>query len=300
MLELQEYPVLFRESDSCAIHSQREYFRLLKIKICLLLVTAAVASFSWNQEPSVRIPAAVVTAMILTVLMALSAIGDMKKFDRIWFGSRAIAESVKKESWVFMMKGKPYDNTVTDSVAEQVFLNRLKQIFQSQSSICSELASYSNEGDQITEHMKQMMRKPIVDRLTYYAKNRIHDQRLWYAKKANWNRTRESRWFIVTWILQVVAVILAFIIIGFKNLVANPVGILTTAGAGVLSWMTARSYRELSQSYGLIAQELSFLEERGEHVSTEEELSDIVLEVEQTISREHTIWLTKRLEMPKP
>jgi hypothetical protein len=58
--------------------------------------------------------------------------------------------------------------------------------------------------------------------------------------------------------------------------------------------MSARSYRELSQSYGLIAQELSFLEEEANQVSNQDELDALVQDVERTISREHTIWLARR------
>lgn len=287
--------MLYGASDSSSIAAQKKHFLLVRARIALLLVIAGVTSFAWNHVPNIRTFAAIAVAIFLVVSMAVSAILDMKKFDRIWFSSRAIAESVKTESWRFMTKAEPYDSTVPDSTAEALFLERLDYILHRQPSVCPELSPYLEEGAQITDHMKQMRKKPLEDRRAYYFQDRIRDQRLWYTAKAKWNHAQQSRWFIATWILQITAAAIAIMIISFSDPILNPVGILTTAGGGVLSWIHARSYRELSQSYSLIAQELSLLEARANQVTTEEELSEIVLDVERTISREHAMWLTRRL-----
>jgi hypothetical protein len=197
------------------------------------------------------------------------------------------------QSWRFTMKVEPYD--VADSMAEEIFLKRLDEILHRQPFVSSQLASHFLEGAQITAHMRQMRKKTVEDRILYYVQNRIRDQKLWYATKAKWNHTQEFRWFIITWILQVLAAAIAIIIIVFRDLIVNPVGIFTTAGAGALSWIHARRYRELSQSYGLVAQKLALLESQADRASTEEELAEIVIDVERTISREHTIWLARRL-----
>lgn len=294
-MELQDYPILYQASDSSAIHAEKKCFQLVRTRIGILIIIAGVTSFAWNQVPSVRTFAAIVLASFLIISMVISAIMDMKRFDRIWFSSRAIAESVKKESWSFMMKVEPYDGAVTDDTAEDRFLKRLDEVLHSQSSICPQLASHLQEGAQITEHMRNMRKKSLEDRRVYYTQNRIRDQKLWYTAKAKRNQTQESKWFIITWILQIAAAIIAIIIISIWDLIVNPVGILTTTGAGVLSWINARRYRELSQSYGLTAQELTILEAQMDRALTEEKLAEIVIGVETVISREHTIWLVRRL-----
>jgi hypothetical protein len=145
--------------------------------------------------------------------------------------------------------------------------------------------------------MKRIRNGTVVERLSSYIANRVHDQYLWYAGKSKLNRDLENIWFILTWVFQFLAVSFAFIVFLISNPVINPVGILTTAAAAIISWMSVRSYRELSQSYGLIKQELSLLEEQAKQLppKTEKELNDFVQEVEQTISREHTIWLSRRI-----
>ena len=156
----------------------------------------------------------------------------------------------------------------------------------------------SPEGKQITEDMENTRGQTVPERLSYYIANRIRDQKQWYTGKAAWNQKQWTGWFISSWTLQGLAVILAFIILIPRASIINPVGIVTTAGAGVLCWMGARNYRELSQSYGFIAQRLSILEEQAHQASDEKELAEIVSHVEETISQEHTIWIARRLDTP--
>jgi len=293
-LEYQDYPRLYRASDSSAINAEKRQFQLVQMRIALLLITAGVSSVAWSQLTDYRVLAGAASASFLVILMALSAFMDSKKFDRVWFNSRAVAESVKKETWSFMMKAEPYNSNISEEMAEKRFLDRLKEILDRQRPIFSELSS-SQQGPEITGYMRQMRQKKVENRKTCYVQERIRDQKDWYAIKAKSNQARASLWYAITWILQVVAVIGAFIIISLKDFVINPVGILTTAGAGVLSWTNARSYQELSQSYGFITHELSLLEAHAEQALTEEKLAEIVSEVETATSREHTIWLERRL-----
>jgi hypothetical protein len=292
-LESQDYPILFRAGDATAIRAQKRHFLLVRTRIALLLVTAGIASFSWNQFPDVRIWAAISSAVFLVASIALSAVMEMRKFDRLWFSSRAIAESAKMESWKFMMNVEPYEGD--DAAAEKAFLERLDELLRSQPSVLPEMVALLKEGAQITEQMKKMRTASLDDRLAYYVQNRIRDQRRWYAIKAAKNHSDESRWSIISWILQIGAAAIAIVVVGVSDPIIKPVGVLTTAGAGVLSWINARNVRELSQSYSLIAQQLTNLEALATQVSTEGKLGEIALDVERTISREHTIWLKRRL-----
>lgn len=294
-MEPKNYPKLFQQSDSSAIRAQKRYFWLVRLKIVLLLITAIIASVAWSQIAEFRTPAAVASAVILASTMTISAMMDAKKFDHLWFRSRAVAESVKTESWRFMIKVKPYDSSIADSEAEASFLNRLKEILHRQPSICGELASCSEGDVPITSQMRLIRNENLESRRAFYIKNRISDQRLWYEKKTKWNKRQEYKWFIIAWMLQLGAAVFAILIVVLSEILINPVGIITTAGASVLSWMHARRYQELAQSYGLIEQELSLQKEKAKTVASEEMLSEIVEDTERTISREHTIWLARRL-----
>lgn len=291
-----EYPEIYKESDSCAIDSQKKYLRLFRVKIGLLIAISIITSVSGSKTLGVSY-LGIIIAIVLLALMILTAIIELRRFDRTWFSSRAVAETVKKESWLFMMKAKPYDNTITEAVAVNTFLANLRKVLGSQSQILSELSAYLQDSPQITEKMKRTRNETVAERLNYYITHRVHEESLWYAKKSKLNRDLEFRWFILTWVFQFLAVSISFVVFVFNNPILNPVGILTTTAAAVISWMSVRSYRELSQSYGLIKQELSLLEEQARQFpsETEEQLDEFVQEVERTISREHTIWLSRRI-----
>lgn len=294
-LRSQEYPEIYNESDSCAIDNQKRYFRLFRLKIGLLIAVSVITSLSTSNVPGFA-SLGLVIAIVLLALMFLTAITELRRFDRIWFSGRAIAETVKKETWLFMMKAKPYDCPDFES-AVRIFLHNLRKVIESQSQVFSELSAHLQNLPQITEKMKEVRNESIAGRLTTYLTHRVHDQCFWYASKSKVNRDLESKWFVLTWVFQFLAVSFAFVIFLLNNPVINPVGILTTSAAAVISWMSVRSYRELSQSYGLIKQELSLLEEQAKQLppATEEELGEFVQEVERTISREHTIWLSRRI-----
>jgi len=294
-LESKNFPSVYQESDSLAIDTQKKHFRLVRTKIAFLLAVGIVTSVTLSQTESYRASVGVALTVFLVLSIALTAILYMKRFDKTWYDSRAIAESIKAETWVFMMKAGPYGGTVSDSEAENRFLNRLNEIIHFHQSVLSELASYLKESTQITAHMRIIRNQPLENRREFYSKSRIHDQCVWYAQKTKWNKSQESKWFTVTWVLELSAVALALVTVFFKDTIVSPVGIITTASAGILSWINARSFTETSTSYGLVAHELSILEDRASQVATEEEMAKTVLDTENTIAQEHRIWLARLL-----
>ena len=110
-----DYPELYKETDACSISNQKNYFRLFKTKIIMLIGIAVIASFSGSNIEWLQ-SLGIIIATILLILMVLTVIMDLRKYDKLWFSSRAIAETFKKESWFFMMKAKPYDTTETDAI----------------------------------------------------------------------------------------------------------------------------------------------------------------------------------------
>jgi len=294
-LEVKEYPALFGESDSLAVSAEKNYFRLLKSKTLLMILTASialVASLVGNLNDTIKSLSALVSAISLISVLAVNLFRELRKFDHTWFDSRAVAESVKTETWCYMMNVKPYDGSLI-SRPDSIFIARLNEILHNRSSISSELSVHTQSSSEITERMRQVKAAGFQDRKDCYVRERLHYQRTWYAERAKNAKKEECRWLALNWVFQFAAVITAviFIYIGFW---VNLAGSLTTMATGALSWSQARRHRELSQSYGLVSQELAFLEEHANQALTEEALANIVIETERTISREHNIWLTRR------
>jgi hypothetical protein len=306
-LQLEDYPSLYKESSICARKNQEKHFGLFQARIILLLAYAALGAITWSKiplisqlPPDLKSVPLLIIAISLAIALVVAAVLETKKYDRLWFSTRAIAESVKKETWLFVTKTKPYDETVSDTEAKKRFLAFLKNILKTHPNTCSILTMNSEEGRQITGRMEEVRRGSVAERLDFYIKNRIHDQQTWYAKKAKLNISKESKWNITMWILQALAVIFAIANIFFLDSSINLIGVATTSGTAVLSWINSKNYRDLSQSYGLIAQELSILEDQAKEVTTEKELSDLVADVEGSMAQEQIIWKTKRLKNLTP
>lgn len=286
---------MYSASDSAAILAQKRYFHLLRAKIAILIVIAILASFTWERVPQAKTAAAMLIAVILIVATLASVLMDLRKYDHSWFICRAIAESVKSETFKFVMRADPYTGSGRTHTDEEQFLRRLREILHRQQAVPGELAEQAIESTQITDEMRRIREMNLEDRRSYYARDRIRGQRDWYGKKARWNQSRENVWFYIAYTLQALAVTASVVMISLRDFPFNAIPVLTTSTAGALSWYHARSYRELSQSYALVAQELGILQDQASHMTTEQRLAEIVLEVERTISREHTMWLTRRL-----
>jgi hypothetical protein len=67
-----------------------------------------------------------------------------------------------------------------------------------------------------------------------------------------------------------------------------------TLAAGFSAWTQAKRHDELQTSYAVAADELTNLEAKVELCTSETELLAHVEDVEEAISREHTMWRARR------
>ncbi len=155
--------------------------------------------------------------------------------------------------------------------------------------------SQSVEGTEVTKIMLDWRNRSVSERREFYLRDRIRDQKDWYSKKAVSSSRLHDRWLVATFASQGGAGVIALLTVLFPGFALNPVGIVTTLASCGMSWMNAKSYRELSQSYGLIAHDLSGYESEAEGVDSQEKLEKLVSNVEGRISGEHTYWKARRM-----
>src|SRR5205807_10565656 len=183
------------------------------------------------------------------LLLVLVPFRFNRRFDHTWFACRAVDESVKAESWKYMMNVDPYLGP-SSADAKERFFSRLSEILDDAPGDAkirvSELTATS---PQITESMHRVRESPFRERLRTYKEDRLGNQRKWYTQKARENEKKEQFWFFGGFALQTGAAVAAFVLVFLRILTLNVVGILTTASAAARSWSNARSHRELSQSY---------------------------------------------------
>jgi hypothetical protein len=292
-LEADEYPPFFQESDRLAAAAQKKQFLFIRAKIVLLILSAVLFSIPWKLIPALVTPAALFIAVLLVALITLTALIQSRGFDSLWINCRAIAEAIKAESWLFMMQAEPYASPVQAKDAETLLMDRLAMILRLRPSAASQISLSLKEAPQVTPHMKEVRNAALEYRRDYYIQKRISDQRKWYSTKAAWNRRRETLWFTVAWLLELTAAIAAIAVVILPYSLIDPVQIMSAAGGGVLFWLNARSYKEPAESYGVVANDLELQRNCAINADTEQKLSRLVSETEETINREQKIWLAR-------
>jgi hypothetical protein len=70
--------------------------------------------------------------------------------------------------------------------------------------------------------------------------------------------------------------------------------VLATFAASATAWAQTKQFRILATSYAVAAQELATISIRLPHIDADHDWSTFVSDAELAISREHTLWLTRR------
>ncbi len=288
----QHFPALYQSADQASLSAQWRYLCLQKCHIgCLLLGSVGAALTTIVPVAAVKW-ACIVLAIILVIGVILTLVSHVRRDDKVWFDCRAIAESTKTATWRFMMKAAPFKE---DSTAEQSFIERLKEIRKARPSSPKDLAhSLDPDVQALSQFMSDMRRKSVDERRDMYLESRLRDQKIWYSNKATFNSRKENCWFWTVVVLQVLAIVLAIIWAASSSLPVNVVPLLMTGAASAIAWSQMKRYSELTQSYSLAAQELGEQETVASNITKEDDFLALIEQVEETISREHTMWCARR------
>ena len=286
-MEEQDFPALYRSADKLSLDSQKHFFRILKIHLVVLFTVAVLSAINITDK----------WVYVFQLLVLIAALGCSVYLwgvrpDRYWYAGRAVAESVKTVTWRYISKAEPFHTEET--FAQNEFKNSLKLIFEQNRDVCSKLTDHSNE-EQFTAAMNQMRCSSLEERKNNYFENRIKNQRDWYAKKAIYNKRMGNYFFLGLVFSNAMAVFLAILkITSCINPAYLPVDVTIALAAGVLSWIQAKRFTELSASYALTAHEIGFINEKSATIQSEEDFSKFVGDAENAFSREHTQWAARR------
>lgn len=281
-----EYPALYVASDLKSTQAQRYYLRGIYGLLLLLVSSALVSLFAGNNQ---------IIAIIALVIIALTPIISLflawKRYDKLWYAGRSLAESIKTISWRYMMRSQPYQD---DNNSRASFVSDLRKLFDDSKHFCQHLSETTANEEQMPAQMEKIRRLDFNNRKQVYRKNRIDEQRNWYAKKSAYNNRMSTRWFWAMLGFQVLAIVCAAIRIAQPNWVYLPTEVLAAAAAAVIGWVQAKRFQELGTSYTLAALEIGMVRMALEDVKNEEQFSEFVGDAENAFSREHTQWLARR------
>jgi hypothetical protein len=285
-----KYPGLHAATDSASLRAQRFHFIVIRLQLGLFFLVAITAGLAAVLPSGLGEEIAVLTAILLAIAILTAWIGRLGQYERAWFTCRAIAESVKSASWLYMMRVPPFEH---DATADSLLANRLREILSVWSGY-EKLFAGRDAGHSPTSKMRDIRNMDFAERKSQYSILRQKDQRDWYSDKCRLNESRATQWFWITTILPVAALVVAIGQARFGPAPVNLISPLMTLAATFLAWSQSKRYEELSQAYSLAAVELEHLQALTMGANNEESLHNVVVDTEEAISREHKMWCVKR------
>lgn len=282
-----EFPGIYKEADDISNRTQRNYLRLLKLFLSVLVLSSLLFSY-FNDIWEIKIANAVISLLVLS----LSFVFFLYDFQGIWYNARAVAESIKTSCWRYAMKADPYN--IDDQQANSLLIDTMKRIVDMNQDFKKHITACFSCNDQLPESLVNVRSLSFNDRLEYYYEKRIVDQNNWYKNKSQFNKAKSNLFFGILILLSIVISVFLFLSIDKSNKINYPVEVLLSMLSIVFTWVQTKKYKELNKSYALASYEIGFISSQKKKVKNEEQLSDFVSNTENAFSREHTQWIARK------
>lgn len=292
-MQRSDFPNYFQASDYASIKAQKCYLNITRIELTSMILASALAIYNYQLTQS-KLFVYVISGLLLLLGLVLTIILKTKKYEDVWYQGRALAESCKTLTWRFVCCSEYFENSLDIREAKRRFVERIEELYKEFKELSIAMNSKTLTLPIITSKMIEIRAYDLDTRRDYYIRNRIEDQKKWYADKAEYNSKKYNFWFWCVIIVQAISLISIVFLIVNPDCNWNFVGLLTTISASALSWLQLKQHQELKQAYTTATQELNFIVTLTDQLTTEDSFSKFVLDSENAISREHTLWLAQR------
>jgi SMODS and SLOG-associating 2TM effector domain 1/SMODS and SLOG-associating 2TM effector domain 3 len=288
-----DFTSLHIASDTASNRAQSAYVRIIATDLIAMLAASAIATYNY-ETASAKSTLYVISGLLLLLSLILTIVLLTMKFEDIWYQGRALAESCKTLTWRFITRSELFEDSVPLAQAKQKFIERINDLSKEFSELNKVLDARLVNLPIITPLMLDIRNLDLLERKKYYIQNRIEDQKKWYSDKAEFNKGKYNFWFAIIILAQSVSLISVVYMIVHPNASWNLVGLFTTISAAAISWLQLKRHQELKQAYTTASQELNIIVSLSEDISNENDFSKFVLDSENAVSREHTLWLAQR------
>ncbi|NUY81897.1 DUF4231 domain-containing protein [Flavobacterium sp. MAH-1] len=292
-MKLTDFPGLYQAADKSSLESQSAYKKIIGYDLTTMVVAAGLSIYNF-QDTNPKLIIYIISGLFLLTGLILTILIRTKKYEDIWYQGRALAESAKTLTWRYITCSENFEANIPEETASKIFIERLKELNTEFKELAETLDARLLSQDIITSQMNKIRRLNFLERKQFYIENRIGDQQKWYADKAEFNKTRYQRWFLLIIICQAISLISVAYLIKFPASDWNFVGFFTTIAASAISWLQLKQHQELKQAYTTAAHELTFILASAGRVNNDDDLAVFVLDSENAISREHTLWRAQR------
>lgn len=287
------FPNYFIAGDKASLKAQSTYTKYVSWDLFLMVFASALSIYNYETEDS-KFYIYAISGFILIIATILSLVIKNKKYEDIWYRGRALAESCKTLTWRYITCSEYFENTLTKQQVERKFIDRIREINSEFNDISNKLNARDLALPIITNEMDRIRNLSLDDRKDYYLVNRINNQIDWYSNKAERNIKLYEIWFWSVIISQILAILSIVYLIKFPMSNFNFVGLLTTFSASCFSWLQLKKYQENKEAYTTATSELNMIKQELNEADTEEKFSKFVLDSENAMSREHTMWIAQK------
>lgn len=292
-MKYSDFPSYFQASDTASLKAQKYYLNITRIDLLSMILASALAIYNYQSTES-KLVVYVISGLLLLLGLVLTVILKTKKYEDVWYQGRALAESCKTLTWRFVCCSEYFESSLDIMEAKRRFVERIRELSDEFKELSIAMNSRTLNLPIITDKMLEIRAYNLNARKDYYIKNRIEDQKKWYADKAEYNSEKYNLWFWCVIISQAISLISLVFLIVNPDFNWNFVGLLTTISASALSWLQLKQHQELKQAYTTATQELNFIATLTDQLTTDDSFSKFVLDSENAVSREHTLWLAQR------
>ncbi len=281
---LDAYPGIYSSADASSSAAQKWYLVLCALRLLSLVSVAAVAAFSvlidrWAPIIAIApISIAVASEIVLLVLRP----------DRRWHQCRTVAETAKSLAWRYQVGGRPFALAGQHcKQADQEFVARIQDLVRR----FGDSHLPPTRDDQVTSGMRAIRSLPLEERKSTYLSGRLQDQMHWYADKADWNRKRADLLQVGLVIVELGALGAAVWGIAYWDHVAI-YSLLAGIAIAVIGWIQIRQHGWLANGYAIASHDIASITATVGSADEEGSWAEFVGDAEDSISREHTVWVS--------
>lgn len=280
------FPSIYTTLDINAIRSQRLFFRLLILEVLLLILIPATILLTTLFDFYTILRA--LPILLIFIEFSINLAWPTSKIVKNWQTLRSAAESVKKECMIYSVACPPYPRG-EELEANKKLIRNINKILDGIKDKSRKLSTKESDALYFTESEKIIRASEFEERVNYYFKNRLEDQINWYRNKSNRNNSSDSIYKALMIFFFIVSGIVVIYTSVYQYNLIEAVDIMVAIILGMQTYGNARRFSELAITYNNTLFELES-HKGSAQVDDEAKFCDFVFKIENTISREHSVW----------
>jgi SMODS and SLOG-associating 2TM effector domain 1/SMODS and SLOG-associating 2TM effector domain 3 len=279
-LRHEDYPSVYRTADSSSMNAQARFLKASGASLALIVLAASMGAVTatWGGW---------VGAGAFAVAILIGILAVTQNLERTWYDGRALAESAKSLTWLYIARGGDLADTAEP---DRQFKARLAGLRDELERLDFTVPS---SGPEVSERMRALRGEPLVARRELYTRERIGGQAGYYRRRGIEHEVNARRFRAATVVAEILGIVGA-ILRATSTINFDLLGVGAALAAAITAWLRTRDHATLARAYQLTARDLDAVREDIPTDCSESEWSAFAKDAEAAMSREHVMWLARR------